>query len=524
MDASKLMTRQNVWPVVAIVSCAVLAYAQSLTNQFVLWDDHDLILNAEVLHSFSLLNLWTIFTTLDPELYIPLPRLSYLIEYALVGDAPLLYHCTNLVLHIINAVLVWALARRILQHTWIAFLVGLLFVLHPLHTEVVAWVSARKDLLATAFFLGSILQYLNYRETKLRSTYAWCIALFVFALMSKPTVIMLPFILLLIDWLHEKRIHKECLEEKLPLICLSVFVIVITVIGKQGQLVKLHLDERIALAIQGMTFSLGQMIAPLRLAAIHPYYHNGFFFSPITLIALLILLVLTLWIYKTRKSMPIVFFGSMFALLTYLPTIANQTKGAGSVLPYDRYGYLPSIGILFVACYLLKVLHEKVRTADRIGPYLVPIASAALCIFFLLCTQRQAVIWKNTETLFANVAHYYPDSYVAQWHLGDIYYARGEWEEAIYAYEQSLPHNPYPHFIQTKVGSIWGQLGYYATESKNYQWALEEKPDYLPARYNLVQSLLSMNRPELAKTELEKILDQDPTYLDASQLLEALDY
>ena len=164
------------WTLLAAVlfGLLLLIYSRSLWNDFVLWDDDYLIVHNPLIRSLSPHAIWTAFTSYDPELYIPLTFLSYQLNYLIGGLHPFIFHLTNLLLHGINAMLISRIAFKLSQkNVWITAAAGLLFAVHPLHTEAIVWASARKDVLASTFFLVSLFLYLRYRESDQRSTCIW---------------------------------------------------------------------------------------------------------------------------------------------------------------------------------------------------------------------------------------------------------------------------------------------------------------------------------------------------------------
>lgn len=243
------------WIIGAFFLILLIIYGSSLTNDFVRWDDGLLIYENPAIRSITPSTLKTIFTSYDPELYIPLTFFSYQIDYLIGGTHAAIYHAQNLLWHTLNALLVALLLWRLTRQGWPSLFGGLLFALHPLNTETVAWSSARKDVLSTFFFLVSLLSYLSYRTQKKRSAYAFSLLSFTLGLLSKVTVITLPVVLFLFDFREHRRWSGKMLVEKIPYLLLSVLFAVIATAGKSGVLSASTLSEKILLSLRGASCS-----------------------------------------------------------------------------------------------------------------------------------------------------------------------------------------------------------------------------------------------------------------------------
>ena len=220
----------------AFFALALLVYGASLTNEFVVWDDGLLIYENPIVQEISPWSITQAFTTYDPELYIPLTFLSYQIDYAIAGIEPFFYHFHNLVLHTLNAILILVCVYMLSRSKWIALFCGLVFLVHPVHTEAVVWASARKDTLSTFFFFGSLLSYLFYREKMCHGEpgrtmtegssldrarddtvslshplYLMSLGCFLLGLLAKVSVFSLPIILLLVDFRDKRKWGKGIL-------------------------------------------------------------------------------------------------------------------------------------------------------------------------------------------------------------------------------------------------------------------------------------------------------------------------
>src|SRR3989344_8562337 len=207
-----------------------------LTNDFVHLDDALLITRNPAVQQISFWSLKEIFTTFDPELYVPLTLFTYQIEHAMFGLNPVVFHLTNLILHVANAVLVFWILFVLSQKRRIAFLGAMLFALHPIRTEAVVWAAARKDVLSAFFFLGSFLPFLLHRRDHVQKFYRWSIALFFLGLLSKVSILMMPILLFLLDWKDRRPLTRASIQEKIPYLALSVLFGIVAIVGKTQNL------------------------------------------------------------------------------------------------------------------------------------------------------------------------------------------------------------------------------------------------------------------------------------------------
>ena len=324
-----LFSQKKAWIRIALILIAVVtavSFLSSLDNGFVNWDDNEYVTENYAIRSFSWNTLKTIFTSFYLGTYCPLVILSYTLEYALFGLAPFGYHLTNLLLHIGNTLLVFALVLRLSTHPPSALVAALLFGVHPLHVESVAWVTERKDVLSTLFFLGALLCYLRYQEDKQAHLYALSIVAFVLSLFSKPMGVTLPLILLLCDYLCARGWTYRTLVEKVPFVMVSALFSVIMVLAQHssGGINAARfsaLVDNVLVACWGLVFYLSKTLAPVGLSAYYPYppeisFHLlAFFLPPILLLAL------TAGVWISRRYTRTVVFGSLFFFVTLLPVL-----------------------------------------------------------------------------------------------------------------------------------------------------------------------------------------------------------
>ena len=541
------MSRSAFWTLIGtFFFLGLLLYGQSLGNSFVRWDDGLLIYENAAVRGFSLKNLKTIFTTYDPELYIPLTLLSYQIDYAISGTNASFYHFHSLVLHILNALLVVWFARRITGNSWIGTLTGLLFLVHPLNTEAVAWASGRKDVLSTLFFLLSLIGYDIYREQGGSRSYAGSLVALTLGLAAKVTVLTAPVLMLLIDLLRRRSVRLKLL---FPHIALAILFAIIAYFGKTDVLEASTLGEKLLIIPASITFYLQKLIFPYPLSVLYPITDTISLASfpyilPIVVCALV--LFLALW---SRKYSPYPLFCLSAFLVTLAPSLLNFSKGDTLYLASDRYAYIPSIAFLLLFSFFTLRIPERFR--------IITVSVIVLVLSGL--TFRQSLIWHSSETLFANVLAHYPETHTARNNMGNILRAKGDLPGATAEYEEALalseeygrgeaasksqskiltnlasalradgdssgahtslnqaealhPNNPH---VYLQRGLLHLQAGNAKGAEETYKAALNITPSFTSAKVNLGSLYVQTVRIEEAIAVLEEAIEQNPFYPQA---------
>lgn len=502
----------------------LIVYGTSLSYGFVRWDDGILIYENAAVRGISLQNLKAIFTTYDPELYIPLTLLSYQIDYMIGGINPSIYHFHNLFLHCINSLLVTWLLLSLTQKRWIALFLGLIFAIHPLNTETVIWASARKDLLATVFFLASIISYLIFRPSQKKAFYYGSIAAFALGLMAKVTIIGLPLILVLIDWKETRIWSRNILIEKIPFFVLSGVFAVIAVIGKTNVLSDSSPLEKILIPAKSFIFYIQKFLVPAKLSVLYPIASDIELTNPVFLIPFVMLIAITvLAVYSLRKT-KVIFFGlGWFALCTG-PTVLNFAKGDFIYYASDRYAYAGMIGLLFIVGSYLPLLSNRALKQDWL------VGSGVIVVLTLSgLTMHQTTKWENTFTLFQNAIHHYPDAAAAGYnnvgnHISLQYREEGKSEEAIELYKKALDishehsrnigdTNPGVSKILSNLASAYRQKGDFALALETYKESLMMNPVNIHALLGLGTYYMQQGSINLAESYFLSAIDLHPLYI-----------
>lgn len=459
-----------------ILIAALFAFYGVIENGFTDWDDNLYVTDSELIKSLSSENIKRMFSELVASLYTPITILSYAIEYQIGGLDPGIYHGTNLFLHLISSLLVYFLIKKFNFNSLIALSVALIFAVHPLHSETVAWISSRKDLLFSLFYLAALLSYLNYRENKKLIYYTFCFLFFLLSIFSKPTALTFPFVLVLIDYFRDDVEWKKRLLEKVPMMLLSIgfFIFGLYLIQEVDVMEKApegySVLHKIALAAYGIAFYIYSSVIPYSLSNFHSYPHlidgsldSIYWISPFFLIAFAAL------IYYLGKKNKQILFGALFFLFVIGPAI--RFVPTAYPIAADRYFYLASVGLILVLVLILQFVLKSLK-ANSTNLMIIPIA--VLCLLFAMKSRDRVKDWKNSITLWESALEDDPSLHLATTHLGKAYDEFGNKTRALLMYEKSLKENPDLPDILNSAGVIYFEnqqldiaLKYYDRSLKN---------------------------------------------------------
>lgn len=489
----------------------LVIYGRSLGNGFVALDDPGLILDNPVSHGLSRHTIAAAFTSFDPELYIPLTFVSYQVDYLIGGVNPFIYHLTNLLLHACNALLVTVVLWRLTRRRALALFAGLVFAVHPLNVEAVAWAAARKDVLSAFFALLTIVAYLQYRDRHAGRWYAWSLAAFLAALLSKVSVLLLPFALLSIDWYGGRTWSRRAWIEKLPFFLLSGIFGCVALFGKVGN--GSFLLEKVLIGCKAIVFYLEKFLWPSGLSVLYPYTQsiaigNPDLFIPVIVVACVtIATVFAAWRWEWKSPL----LAWMLFLLFLLPSFTNMAKGENAALDVyfasDRYAYLAMLGPLLC----VGVVFEHMRKA--IGGHAWGVASLLLLILSIVAS-LQSLVWKDSLALFSHVLSVYPNSYVAHVNVGKELYDRGNKDEALREFGHALEIRD-DATADYDVGMIFLEKG----QTDNARLAFEKAVNANPEDVDALLALAAVLRMQGDATQELRVLESAATLPTATPVV-----
>jgi len=481
-----------------IMLVTYLTFIPALDNEFTNWDDPKYIIDNHIIKDLSWDRVKAIF--LDKErksgLYAPLTYISWAIEHYYYRLDPAPFHRDNVLLHVLNTGLVCWFILLLVGRIDVAIITALLFGIHPLHVESVAWITERKDVLYTFFFLWSLILYVLYcaRDKGKWKFYIGAFLLFLLSLLSKPAAVTLPLVLLLVDYfigrlaitlsqekgqsiINRLQLNSQVIIEKLPFFTLSLlwgWITINTTRSIAGE-ETFSLLERTLFAFYGIVTYLYKVIVPLNLSCFYPYptLHNNLL-PIIYYIAPAITLLLTYLIYKSAALTKSVIFGSLFFFFTI--ALVLQFFPVGPNIVTDRYTYVPYIGIFFIIgqgyAYLQETKVKKFASLKMISNVAL-IGFAIWCIFL---SYERCEVWKNSETLWTDVISKHPNTSEGYLNRGQYYTDNDEFDKALIDYDATLKLNPKSTLAYINRGNVYGRRGVYDQALINYSKAIELSP------------------------------------------------
>jgi tetratricopeptide (TPR) repeat protein len=423
------------------IAGAVLAiYLQTARFGFVHFDDTGDALNAHIRRGITFENLRWALTSGSDSNWLPLTRLSHIVDFALYGPSAGPRHLENLILHLAASLMVYFFLLRATGDRWPSAFSGLLFAVHPLHVESVAWIAERKDVLSALFWFLTLWAWTGYVQKPSPRRYLGTLSLFVLSLMSKPMAVTLPAVLLLLDfWPFSRGITKRTLIEKIPFALLSAAASVVTLIAQRAggavqSFSKVSVAARTANAVTSWLLYPLKTIWPSRLAVWYPFPMHVQI--GLTVFCGIILVAVTLGVLAVRRRLPWLSAGWLWYLITTLPVIGLIQVGGQSHA--DRYMYIPMVGLG------MAVVWAATDAARHWPAARVPLFSAgvtALCTLGV-CAAIQTSYWRNSESLFGQAIRVTENNFLAMQNLGSALFEAGRKQEAIESFRNAARTKP----------------------------------------------------------------------------------
>ncbi len=529
-------------PVIGIILFTFLVYFKSLKNGYTNYDDDVLILNNSLIHSLSAANLKSIFTSFLNGMYHPLVTLSWAVEYFFFGIKALHYHLFNLQLHLLNIWLVYRFVMLLSNKIKIALIVTLFFAVHPLLSESVLWLSERKDLLCTVFMLSGLICYLKYLRSELKLRYfIFTLIFFLLSLFSKPSAIIFPLLLLVIDFYKARKIDKKVILEKLPFFFFSISFGIIAIAAASSveginTLSNYNFFDRIIFIPYTAIFYIFKLIVPLSLSAKHFYPVKDGSFLPLTYyFATVLFVALIIFLIKLKAHRKEMFSGMLFyifSLAVVLPFVP-----VGDSIVSERYAYLPCIGLFLIPAYLYDYYNDKIIVRTIKLRSLLHVIFFLFLVAFSISTWGRIAVWHDSLSLWTDViskeatatlawtargdakagadnvegaiADYStainmdPGSFVAFNNRGYAWLREKEYKKAEADFDRSISINPSFSKAYYNRSCLWIESGEYQKAIADCNKSLKIIPDFAYAYYNRGNANYSLNNFQLAITDLD---------------------
>ena len=547
---------------VFLVEIVWISFGSALGNGFVNFDDNDYVYqNPNITSGVTLAAVRWAFSSVHASNWHPLTTISHMLDCHLYGLQPWGHHLTNILLHAIVAILLFLALRQLTgrdgspsrpsnssdasenrpyENIWASAFVAALFAIHPLRVESVAWISERKDVLSGVFFMLTLWAYARYARSNSPSLGQYLAVIFFFALglMCKPTLVTLPFLLLLLDhwplgrWQgagskergarnkvgsgkregqtsavsFQLSALRGLVVEKIPLFLLSAASCVVTIIAQKNALNsirKVAFLDRLANGVISYVTYLAQTIRPVHLAVLYPYNEQGIKASTV-IVALLLLVVASIAVWLYRKPYPFLLIGWLWFLGMLVPM--SGIVQVGWQPRADRYTYLPQIGLFIATTWGVTELFTKWPAYRQ----LFAIAGLATVLSLIVPTRAQTSYWKSSTALWQHAVTSTPNNYIAYNNLGEALSAEGQLDRAVAAYEEAIRINNSLAEAEYNLANVFVRRQNLTEAIAHYQRALKIKSAYPEAEFNLGSALFQSGEPYSAIYHYERAVALKP--------------
>jgi protein O-mannosyl-transferase len=532
-------------------------YARVLNYDFINFDDNVYVTENELVKKGITADaiIWS-FTHFHAGYWHPLTWISHMMDCQFFGLNAGRHHLINLIFHLINSLLLYIVFKKMTKKSWQSGFVAALFALHPLHVEAVAWISERKEVLCTFFGMLTILNYLWYVRSKNIFGFLGVILFFAFGLMSKPMLVTLPFVLLLLDYWPLKRFwfqhtssarHGEFFPktrlflEKLPLFFLSLISCVITVLSQKhgdaiSSLVHIPFFQRLANAVVSYVNYIYKTIYPINLAILYPY--NGM--PPYWKIAgsVFLIIIISFFSIRTIRSHPYFIVGWLWFLGTLVPVIGLVQAGTQSMA--DRFTYIPLTGLFIIIAWGA----PEILSGWRHKKLFLFTASFCLIFMFSSMSWQQTTYWENGETISRQAVDVTSGNWIMENNLANMLVRKGAYSESIAHYIEAFRIKPegdthyknlifalhkistgksvaermasvislYPEeaALYFLVGKMYRDENKVENAIRYFKKTIEIDDHFVPAYYELSILYMLNNEPESSIAILKKLIELQP--------------
>jgi len=513
-----LERRQKLIIGLGLVAATLAAYEPIRHNGFVSYDDPQYITeNANIKTGITWQSLGRSFTEPHYFMWHPLTTLSHKLDWRLFGPNPLGHHLVNVMFHIVNALLLFWILTNITGTTWPSAFVAAVFALHPLQVESVAWASERKTVLSGLFWFLTIAVYIWFTKRPSLKRYIFLFLVYGLCIMTKPVVVTLPLVLILLDYWPLERAGKvssgRLVAEKIPLLILSAILSVITFAAqhKGGAVValgKISLGDRIGNMFTSYISYIGETIWPTELAVIYPYRSTSFSDASTVgcIILFVLMLFLSIYIGRQRKYLAV---GWLWYIGILVPVIGLIQSGSQAMA--NRYMYIPILGLLIIVAWGVKDLISNKRNLQIVAA----ISAGAVLTTALILTRTQVRYWQDSLTLFEHTLRVTENNQIAENSYGCALFDLGRENEAILHLNKALKINPLSKDTRCNLGKVFLKEGKLNEAIACFNEVAKQDENHAEAHYNLGVAFGRQKRYDEAIQHFNKVLKIDPHYPDA---------
>lgn len=478
------------WPIcAALIVVTLLVFGRTAWNGFIEFDDPTYVeQNRIVQRGLSAEGVKYAFTSVEPYYWEPLTWLSHELDTTLFGAGAGGRHVVSVLLHGLTAALLFLFLRRATGREWAAAAAAALWAVHPLRVESVAWVAERKDVLAGLFFAATLLAYASRR-----TVLVW--VMFALALMSKPTTVTAPLVLLVLNYWPLRRPGRRAVIEALAPLALAIPIAVVTLVGQKQGIADLPLSLRLLNALHSAGAYLGKLLVPIDLSVIYPFRDD---IAAETALSAAVLIAVSAAAWGFRRSKPWLATGWIWYLAMLLPVIGLIQSGAQGMA--DRFTYIPSVGLTLAAVWLVAG-----------WPLLRKPAFAVAFAAFAAISVWYAGLWRDTITLFSHATAVTKDNSLAHLILGNEHLQANQIDAASNEYAEAVRAGRGAPIPSAAYGGVLVQQRRYVEAVEPLQRAVDANPANEAAQENLAAALIRSGRAAAAMPHLEAALELDPS-------------
>jgi protein O-mannosyl-transferase len=509
----KLDRRSSLLICLSLAMAILIVYWQVQDHAFLAWDDQDYVVeNPNVRTGFTVQNILWAFSSPHASNWHPLTWLSHMLDVEVYGLHPGGHHWTSVILHVANTLLLFLFMQASTGAKWSSAFVAALFALHPLRMESVAWVAERKDVLSAFFWMSTLLAYLRYTRSQRVGSYLLVSLLFALGLLSKPMVVTLPFVLLLLDFWPLRRCRGfspswRLLREKVPLFILSGVSSLLTFsVQKSSGAVfpsLLSIKDRVANALVSYVHYIFKMVWPLDLSFFYPHPMDAI--PPwLTAICLLFLGLVTIGAFRFGGRSPYLLVGWLWYLGTLVPVIGLIQVGSQAIAA--RFTYIPQIGLSLILVWGVREIFER----SQVGRTLLPILGPLAVLLLSVSTFHQLQFWKNGVSLFSHAIRIDRQNSRAHYLLGNELFGEGKIAEAAAHYTEAVRILPQEPAFLNGLAMAYLRQGRTREAIHCLREALRLSPRSAETLTNLGSALARQGEPEEAIRSLTLALESRP--------------
>ena len=495
-------------------------YAQTFDHTFLNFDDNDYVTdNPFVRQGLTAQSLTWAFTSTLHDHWHPVTWISHMLDVHLFGMDPGSHHFVNVALHALAALMLFLSMQRMTGAYWLSLGVAMLFAVHPMNVQSVAWIAERKNVLSTFLAFSCLLLYARYASAKTLWRYAACISVFILGMLAKSMLVTLPVLMLILDWWPLRRLTRAdridpkavfaALLEKIPFLAIALAIGLAMLFIHAGRVehadfVARSLGERAMIAIQAYAFYLHKLVWPTNLSIIYPSDAPVSTGSVIT--SATVLLAITAAATLSWRKYPFFAAGWAWYLVSLLPV--SGLVQTGPVGLADRFVYIPYVG-LFVS--IVWGIDAAVTKAKSLARHAV-IAFAIAIIVLATITWRNIALWKDDRTVFSHAQAVTQDNYKALVNLGLHYMDAGQKQKALTNFHEALAIKPNDKHALYNLGLYHAREKDFIRACSYFQQALASDESNIRPRINLGACLAELGKLEEARSELEKVLELSQQY------------